>query len=222
MQYIIYDLEFTVTRSNRQSARIIEIGAVKASEDEDGVRITDRFQTCVRPGGKSGLSKETTEFTGIRPEDISGAPDFRDAAEQLVSWIGEDEYYLCSWGPDDKYQLLRHCRDSGFRTDWIRNHNDLQQQFSRQNATETFRQIGLKHALELTELSFEGSQHRALDDALNTAALFIHNFRQFTLQQNTAEDDAAYRTEVVYSTGDESYSPFQKLAMLMNRDSGDA
>lgn len=222
MTYIIYDLEFTVARSNRQTADIIEIGAVKVAETDEGVRIVDRFQTYVRPSGRTALTKQTTQFTGIRPEDVSGAPDFRDAAEQFVAWIGEDEYYLCSWGPDDKMQLLRHCRESGFRSDWIRNHNDLQKQFSRQNATDTFRQIGLKHALELTELPFEGNQHRALDDALNTAALFIRNFHQFSLQHNTVSDEAAYKTEVVFSTGSEANTPFQKLALLMNRAADDA
>lgn len=36
MQYIIYDLEFTVSRNARYSSEIIDIGAVKVVQGDDG------------------------------------------------------------------------------------------------------------------------------------------------------------------------------------------
>ena len=37
MPYIIYDLEFTVSRNTRYSSEIIDIGAVKVTESADGL-----------------------------------------------------------------------------------------------------------------------------------------------------------------------------------------
>jgi inhibitor of KinA sporulation pathway (predicted exonuclease) len=36
------------------------------------------------------------------------------------------------------------------------------------------KEVGLIKALEYTEIEFEGSHHRAIDDAYNTAKLFLH------------------------------------------------
>lgn len=49
MPYIIYDLEFTVSRNARYSSEIIDIGAVKVKEGPDGLYVSDTFHTYVRP-----------------------------------------------------------------------------------------------------------------------------------------------------------------------------
>lgn len=77
MPYIIYDLEFTVSRNTRYSSEIIDIGAVKVTESSDGLVVTDTFHTYVRPSNKSVLSTDTIQFTGITQKDIDAAPFFR-------------------------------------------------------------------------------------------------------------------------------------------------
>lgn len=219
MPYIIYDLEFTVSRNTRYSSEIIDIGAVKVSENPDaGLTVTDTFHTYVRPSNKSVLSTDTVQFTGITQKDIDAAPLFPAALRQFIDWMGNEPYYMCSWGPDDRNKLISHCRTHQLDVAWITNHNDLQQQWSRAMHKEgKFRQLGLAQALELCGIDFDGTQHRALDDAINTAKVFMHQFDKFKLESNCAADDEGVASKVVYSSAvddEEKESPFGNLANL--------
>ncbi|MGF6356415.1 inhibitor of KinA sporulation pathway (predicted exonuclease) [Paenibacillus sp. 4624] len=219
MPYIIYDLEFTVSRNTRYSSEIIDIGAVKVSQNPDtGLTVTDTFHTYVRPSNKSVLSTDTVQFTGITQKDIDAAPLFPAALSQFIDWMGNEPYYMCSWGPDDRNKLISHCRTHQLDVAWITNHNDLQQQWSRAMHKEgKFRQLGLAQALELCGIEFDGTQHRALDDAINTAKVFMHQFDKFKLESNCAADDEGVASKVVYSStvdDEEKESPFGNLANL--------
>ncbi|MCM3135283.1 exonuclease domain-containing protein [Paenibacillus polysaccharolyticus] len=219
MPYIIYDLEFTVSRNARYSSEIIDIGAVKVSENPDsGLTVIDTFHTYVRPSNKSVLSTDTVQFTGITQKDIDAAPLFPAALSQFIDWMGSEPYYMCSWGPDDRNKLISHCRTHQLDVAWITNHNDLQQQWSRAMHKEgKFRQLGLAQALELCGIEFDGTQHRALDDAINTAKVFMHQFDKFKLEHNCAADDEGVASKVVYSSAvddEEKESPFGNLANL--------
>jgi len=219
MPYIIYDLEFTVSRNTRYSSEIIDIGAVKVSEAPvTGLTVTDTFHTYVRPSNKSVLSTDTVQFTGITQKDIDAAPLFPSALTQFINWMGIEPYYMCSWGPDDRNKLISHCRTHQLDVAWITNHNDLQQQWSRAMHKEgKFRQLGLAQALELCGIEFDGTQHRALDDAINTAKVFMHQFDKFKLENNCAADDEGIASKLVYSSAEddeEKESPFGNLANL--------
>lgn len=216
MNYIIYDLEFTVIRKQEWLSEIIEIGAVKVKEVQGKLKVAETFQTFVKPLRGASFTPHTTTFTGITQQDIQNAPSLTAAIEAFRSWIGEEPYYLCAWGPDDKYQLVKSCNEHKIPLDWIRNHNDIQKQFSRKHNTDTYRQIGLKKALEMLEISFEGSHHRAVDDAANTAKVFIAAFADFTLTENNAAEESIYTTHTVYETGDnEPNLPMGNLAELL-------
>jgi inhibitor of KinA sporulation pathway (predicted exonuclease) len=217
MDYIIFDLEFTVIRKKQWQSEIIEIGAVKVRETEGALQLAETFQTFVKPvQNQSVISTYTTEFTGITQENVNDAPSLQEALSLFRDWIGNEPSYLCSWGPDDKYQLVRHCRENGVPLKWIRNYNDLQHDFSATINTETYRQIGLKNALDLLEIVFTGAQHRAIDDAINTAKIFINKREFFSLKENNADDDLIYTTKTVYKTGDDAHYPFGDLAKLLD------
>ncbi|GIP39504.1 or 3'-5' exonuclease KapD [Paenibacillus sp. J31TS4] len=217
MVFIVYDLEMTVRRKKSQIAEIIEIGAVKLVEADGKAEIAGTFQALVRPSKLTGIKENTTVFTGITEEELAQADRFPDVLRQFIEWIGHEDYYLCAWGPDDKLQFVRDCRAHQLDMDWIRNHNNLQKQMSRILKREKHQQVGLKAALELLEIPFEGAHHRALDDALNTAKIFQRLYDQFVLERNTVAEDSVYTEEIVYKTateGDEPDSPFAKLAGL--------
>lgn len=218
LNYIIYDLEFTVSRSTRYTSEIIDIGAVKvAPVGEDGtLTVIDTFHTFVRPSNKSVLSADTIQFTGITQKDIDAAPLFPEAVKEFINWLPES-YYLCSWGPDDKSKFVSHCRTHQLKVDWIINHNDVQKQISRALRKEGGpRQLGLSQALMLCGIEFDGTQHRALDDALNTAKVFIHHFNQLELELNNAAEEEGTKSKLVYSSGDEDkHNPFGDLAKLL-------
>lgn len=79
--YISIDLE--TTGLNPKTDKITEIGAVKI---EEGV-ITDTFSTFVNPG--RSLEQRIVELTGIRDEDLVGAPNMEDVLPNLLEFMGD-------------------------------------------------------------------------------------------------------------------------------------
>ncbi|MBD8500144.1 3'-5' exonuclease [Paenibacillus arenosi] len=219
---IIYDLEMTVTRRKGQISEIIEIGAVKLTHSEGKAVILDTFQTFVKPTLTSRITEDTTSFTGISQQDVTLADELPAALDRFVAWIDAEEYALCSWGRDDKVQFTKECRLKKIPLRWLKNYTDVQQQISALMGRPNKQQIGLKTALEELNLPFVGSHHRALDDAYNTALLYIHFAEKISLHQNKTTDHAAYESEIYYkdtSNDDKdslANSPFAALQRLKN------
>lgn len=211
---IVYDLEMTVRRKKGQIAEIIEIGAAKVGLIEAVPQIVGTFQTFVKPLLATQLSEDTTSFTGISQDDVNGADTLAAALREFRDWIGPDEYFLCAWGPDDLRQLVQECKQQQIATDWIVNHNNLQKMLSKIYKLEKHQQMGLKNALELLEIPFAGSHHRALDDAFNTANLLVKLYDKLQMRRNTLSDEARLETEVVYKTEHYENLPFAGLAGL--------
>ena len=212
MSYIVYDLEMTVRRKKGQIAEIIEIGAVKVDVEDRMPHIVSSFQTFVKPSIAPRLSADTTAFTGISQQDVTEAPTLPDAIRAFTEWIGPDEYYLCAWGPDDLRQLVQECRQHGIALDWIVNHNNLQQMLSKAFKLDKHQQMGLKNAMEMLEIPFSGSHHRALDDAMNTARIMIKIFDKLSFKRNKLPKDVTVESEVVYKTDHYENLPFAGLS----------
>jgi len=209
---IVYDLEMTVRRKKGQIAEIIEVGAAKVGEIDGMPQIVSTFQSFVKPAVVSQLSQDTTEFTGITQDDVNGAETLPQVIREFVEWIGPEEYYLCAWGPDDQRQLVQECREQQISTDWIVNHNNLQKMLSKVYKFEKHQQIGLKPALELLEIPFSGSHHRAMDDAVNTAHILVKLYDKFQFKRNKLGDESKIESEVVYKTEHYENLPFAGLA----------
>ncbi|GAC42757.1 exonuclease domain-containing protein [Paenibacillus popilliae] len=217
MLAIIYDLEMTVKRKKGEFAEIIEIGAVKVAEQDGKAAIADTFQAFVKPTLSPKLSQDTVNFTGIRQEDVNGSPVLQDVLDQFVAWIDTEDYALCSWGPDDKAQFLKECRMKRIPLHWLRNHNNLQKPVSKIMNRSSHQQVGLKTALDTLQVPFVGTQHRALDDAYNTALIYIHMIDRIQLQQNEVHKHPSYESAVVYrdeAEDDTDNNPFAALARL--------
>lgn len=215
MSYIVYDLEMTVRRKKGQVAEIIEIGAAKVTVKDGVPNIEDTFQSFVKPAIVPQLSEDTISFTGIKQEDVGGAETLPHVIRRFVEWIGPEEYYLCAWGPDDHRQFVQECREQKIPIDWIQNHNNLQKMLSKTFKLEKHQQMGLKNALEMLEIPFVGSHHRALDDAMNTAQILVKLFDKLQFRRNKPTDEAKLESEVVYKTEHYENLPFAKLANLM-------
>ncbi|MDD6810436.1 MAG: 3'-5' exonuclease [Lachnospiraceae bacterium] len=80
--YVCLDLE--TTGLDPKKNKIIEIGAVKVI---DG-RMAGEMETFVNPGIK--LEERIVELTGIRDEQLTGAPEIGEVLPELLSFIGED------------------------------------------------------------------------------------------------------------------------------------
>lgn len=88
-------------------------------------------------------------------------------------WLAQHQTRLegwASWGDYDRKQLLQEWQrlqiDSGLSKV---PHMNLKQRFAKARRLE--RPLGLNGALQLAGMQFSGQQHRALEDARNTARL---------------------------------------------------
>lgn len=79
--YVSIDLE--TTGLNPRTDKIIEIGAVKVI---DGV-IGESFSTLVNPGRK--LERRITELTGLREENLTGAPSIQEILPEVFQFLEE-------------------------------------------------------------------------------------------------------------------------------------
>ncbi|SDO86898.1 Exonuclease [Paenibacillus sp. yr247] len=144
MNYIIFDMEFTVLQKNQYIADILEIGAIKINDEGGHLSNVDLFHSYVRPNNYKTITNQTTEFTGITQEQVNGAPTFNEVVTNFKRWLRDSPYYMCVWGPDDKQQLVRHCALHKVELEWIQNYNDIQLMFTRLQGGDTVSDMGSK------------------------------------------------------------------------------
>ena len=172
MNFVIFDLEATCWNGHRPSEiqEIIEIGAVMV--DNFG-EVEKEFKQFVKPFVHPSLSYYCKELTGIRQEEINRARMFPEVLEDFKTWVGvqEDDYVLCSWGKFDKSMLLNDCHLHKLETNWLEHHINLKAQYK--DIKKLKKKIGLKWAMDKEDLEFTGREHRAYDDAYNTAKIFV-------------------------------------------------
>ncbi|MBF1682677.1 3'-5' exonuclease [Selenomonas artemidis] len=174
MKHIVVDLEMNPIGKEYKEIRrklngeIIEIGAVRLS---DKFVQEDKFQCYVCP--EYGLvKKHITELTGITQEQVSGQRVFAESFKNFVDWIGASETKIYSWSMSDIKQLRKECRLKvpDFDVNWLdMRWVDLQQAFD--DRLGLHNSLALKHALGAMGRRFEGTQHSALADAINTSAV---------------------------------------------------
>lgn len=147
---------------------IIEIGAVKL---DDNYKQVGEFQCYVRPQ-YGDITKHITKLTGITAETVADKPIFAEAFQNFMDWIGSWDMTLYSWSNSDINQLRDECRFkipkyeiSRLERQW----RDLQKAFDERIGLHS--SLALKHAIGAMNRDFEGTQHTALADAANTAAI---------------------------------------------------
>ncbi|MEZ6142137.1 MAG: 3'-5' exonuclease [Zavarzinella sp.] len=169
MRYIIVDLEATCWENVRDFDRmeIIEIGAVELlAADEPPAREFNRF---VCPVVERELSEFCRQLTSIEQNDVDAADGFWAVFTEFLEWIGEEPFYLCSWGGYDLSQFRIDCRRHGltFPPSFER-HINLKKEFARLMSVKV---CGMERALAHAGLPLEGTHHRGIDDARNIAKL---------------------------------------------------
>lgn len=169
-QFIIYDLEATCWRSPKpRQVEIIEIGAVKVNEN---LEVIDEYCAFIRPLLHPRIDKFCTKLTSITQDDVEDAPHFNIVIKEFEEWmgVGDTRTALFSWGEFDRRQFLKDANLHELELEWIRYWACLQKHYSKFKGAD--HQIGLKNALKLEGLEFDGVQHRAIEDARNMANLF--------------------------------------------------
>lgn len=165
---IVLDLEATCWEASTtvQRQEIIEIGAV---ELDGQLRLGREFDSFIRPQKEPLLSAFCLELTGIKQESIDTAPLFPKVFGDFTAWIGDSPFELCSWGRYDMEQFGSDCARHGLpMPDTFAKHIDLRELFARRHGIPPG---PMTEALKRLKMTFEGAQHRGIDDARNTARL---------------------------------------------------
>ncbi|MED4584404.1 3'-5' exonuclease [Brevibacillus choshinensis] len=187
MQIIVFDLETTLTHQKDKIPEIIEIGAAKVVTGKNGVEV-DTFQRYTFPAIERRITERTRKFIGLDKENMPTFIPFRTAFASFLEWIGDDQdYYLSTWGMDDKRLMIEHCARFGLDFNWMRNYNDIQPPISMMLADR--KQMSLKDAIDAAGIVQEGRLHSALVDAIHTAHLLIKFNKQVHLANNTPEEN---------------------------------
>jgi inhibitor of KinA sporulation pathway (predicted exonuclease) len=169
---LMIDLEATCANDGSlppEAMEIIEIGGVWATPE--GL-LLDRFQVFVRPLINPTLTPFCSALTGIEQDDVSAAELFPVAAAALHEFAarrGGEGVIWMSWGAYDLKQIERECARHAISEPLRLPHRNAKQLFARHQHLK--KPTDLAGACQLAGIKLEGSYHRALDDAMNTARL---------------------------------------------------
>lgn len=175
MHFVVTDLESTCDEPQlpRNEMEPIEIGAVIVNEKFE---IIDKFETFIKPTIHSELTPFCTKLTTIKQSDVENAPTFIESYLSFEKWFTQfNDVVFCSWGKYDSYELRRVCAL-----------NDLEFYFSEEqcfNLKRMFakkqkigKEVGVRRALNLAGIKFEGQVHRGIDDAINISKLLRYSY----------------------------------------------
>ncbi|MGY4688433.1 3'-5' exonuclease [Salibacterium sp. K-3] len=165
LSFTVFDTETTGFAVGSRD-RMIEIGAVQV----EALEVTDRsFQTYVNPG--RNIPREITSLTGIRQEQVDGAPHALEAVESFCRFAAENRsdgwigHYLAFDMMVLKKELQRfQCTmDEPMYIDTLDIIGYLTPSWDMRDLTHYARQFGAN--------MYE--RHSALGDAKTTASLFV-------------------------------------------------
>lgn len=151
-------------------SEIIELAAFRLSGYGEW---KDDFQSFIKPTDHPRLSAYCMELTTITQEQVSKARTFPVAFSKFEDWMlkPDEPQIICTWGDKDMDIIRAECRRHDYDDDFLPRAIDLKAQYA--GFQRLSREVGLLKALEYNDIEFEGTPHRAVDDAYHTARLFI-------------------------------------------------
>ncbi|MCB4438068.1 hypothetical protein LHL20_17695 [Alteromonas sp. McT4-15] len=194
---VVVDIEHTCAIDGSlppEERETIEIGAVLI--DTCSLQIIDEFSCLIRPVIHPKLSKFCTELTGITQSELDVAEPFPKLFANFIDWLPSDaEYIFATWGAYDLVQLNIDCASHGMPAFSPSLNLNLKEAFK--VSRNLRKKVGLKKALEISNISYKGNHHRALDDAKNTAKLLPLIF-------NDKERPGIYEATIKFEINDDS------------------
>ncbi len=180
-EYIcVIDLEATcdkrskcVSEYEEYDHEIIEIGALLC--DLDGNKVYSTFNEFVKPVRNPELTQYCKSLTTIKQEQVDLADGFIKVMKNFNEWLflyskeNIDGILFASWGAWDKRQLTKDCVYHQIPYPFCSQHLNIKQLFldkmDRQRA-------GVKKALRILGMEFQGVPHRALEDTKNIFRIY--------------------------------------------------
>ena len=175
MQYIVLDLEWNQTYhekavatqkalSTRLRGEVIQIGAVKLSEELDMI---GSFRITVKPRFYKKIHRHVMRLTGIDQAQLDRGVTLAEAMTSFHRFAGDDSVFL-TWGPDDMPMLYDNLRANKLECPFLSRYYDMQPMFNRETDGEK-RQRSLEYAMEHFGIEMNLPAHDALNDAYFTA-----------------------------------------------------
>lgn len=172
MQFVILDLEATCWQGNAMDRRqeIIELAAFRVNRYGEWL---DQFKRFVKPIDHPRLSAYCIELTTITQDQVNKAKTFDHVIQAFQDWLEHEDapQLICTWGGKDMDIIRDECKRHSYDASFLPSSINLKAQYARLNKLP--KESGLQKALEFEEIEFEGTPHRAIDDAYNTAQLFL-------------------------------------------------
>ena len=171
---LIVDLEATCWREGSpppgQYQEIIEIGI--ATIDLESLQPIDKHSLLVTPT-ESTISEFCTELTTLTPQMVErrGVP-LEEACRWLRRELQSPKRLWMSWGDFDRRHVERECARKSIRYPFGPSHMNAKTLFAL--AQGLTRECGMTEALDRLGFSLEGTHHRGVDDAWNTARIVSH------------------------------------------------
>ena len=156
---------------NDQTKHIIEIGIVEVELEDLQISRTKSY--FIRPKDKNfEVSDYCTNLTGItRSNLIDEGRYFSDAMHTIKKEFAPQNKNTFAWGSDYE-PIAKHCSDYDVSNPWATNGIWDFGVFFR-GAFNLKHKMSLTEAMKTLDLSFEGTPHRAVDDA--RALAHLHN-----------------------------------------------
>ena len=168
---LVIDLEATCCNRGsltKNDIEIIEIGAFLV--ELSSLTTTYSFHSYVQPVKSSKITPFCRRLTGIQQSDVDEASEFPDVAEELFKNIDDfSKVVFACWSNFDWRQMRKDCVYHKIKFPFQNQYWDLQKLFRQKQ--KLHQNYSVKGALTVINEEFEGREHSAYYDALNTAKL---------------------------------------------------
>ena len=168
---IVVDLEATCWEEDgdyqKNNSEIIEIGICIL--DRDSGEITQNKGILVKPE-HSSVSPFCEQLTSISQHMIDSEGIYlEEAVSQLFEDYKSDQYTWASYGAYDKNMVSEQCKLKQIDYPFGDHHLNVKEVF--RHACGLRKSVGMKKALKILKMPLEGTHHRGVDDAYNTAKI---------------------------------------------------
>ncbi len=175
MNIMTLDAEF-----NQPSRKTIQIGA--AIYNARNAALIDRFERYVNPG--EPITPEITRLTGIRDQDVVNAPGIQEVFLELKAFHAKHKPFRnpLVWGSGVRNDSSTIYDESGLTEDNFMGFRviDVKSIYQSVAIFENSQYSGgLKDVLKKVGMEFEGQEHTALADSMNTFRLWYYLMRMF-------------------------------------------
>lgn len=171
MYKLVLDLEMNgICSKEIPMGEIIEIGAVLLDRNFDVIK---EYSTYVRPNDLR-ISSKVKRLTNITEEQILTAPRIKEALCGLLEMTPDlSKTTLYTWSDSDTKAISCELNSKNIQIDSIKElcdgYVDIQDIFGKRVGIEN--SINLTKALNMIGLEFDGKEHGALADSINTAQI---------------------------------------------------